>query len=405
MRALPHSPAPSKASAVLEVLGVSLRLGLTSFGGPVAHLGYFRSEYVVRRQWLSEEAFADLVALCQFLPGPASSQVNMSIGLSRAGIPGAAAAWLGFTLPSAAALTAFAWLLGVSGVIGSGWLHGIMLAAVGVVAQAVWAMAARLSTGARKAVITAAAAIVSLLVPFALTQIVVIAAGGVAGRLFLPGTGRPPRQELPLRVPRAVSVASLSLFVLLLAGLPALRALVRLEWLALFESFYRVGSLVFGGGHVVLPLLHGEVVLPGWVSESQFMAGYAAAQAVPGPLFSFAAYLGAVVTLHPNGVPGALIALAAIFLPSFLLLIGVLPHWSSLRGRSGFQSALSGINAAVVGLLAAALYQPVWTSSVSTVPDFCIVLGAFVLLTRMNARPWMVVALGAAAAQIVRLVS
>ena len=389
----------------MEVLGVSLKLGLTSFGGPVAHLGYFRTEYVVRRHWLSEEAFADLVALCQLLPGPASSQVNMSIGMSRAGIPGAVAAWLGFTLPSAAALTAFALLLGVSGVIGSGWLHGIMLAAVGVVAQAVWAMAARLSADARRAAITAAAAIMSLLIPLAVTQVILIAAGGVAGRLLLPGTGTSSLKALPLQVPRAVSVASLSLFLVLLAGLPALRVFVRLDWLALFESFYRVGSLVFGGGHVVLPLLHGEVVLPGWVSESQFMAGYAAAQAVPGPLFTFAAYLGAVVTIHPNGLPGALIALVAIFLPSFLLLIGVLPFWSSLRARPGFQSALSGINAAVVGLLAAALYRPVWTSSVLTVPDFCISLGAFVLLTRMNARPWMVIALGAAAGQIVRLVS
>ncbi len=405
MSALPPLCAPSKVPAVLEVLAVSLKLGLTSFGGPVAHLGYFRSEYVVRRQWLSEDAFADLVALCQFLPGPASSQVNMSIGMSRAGIAGAAAAWLGFTLPSAAALTAFALLLGVNGVIGSGWLHGIMLAAVGVVAQAVWAMAARLSADAKRAALTAAAAIVSLLIPLALTQVIIIAAGGLVGRLFLSGRGTSSPQELPLRVPRAVSIASLFLFLVLLAGLPVLRVFMRLDWLALFESFYRVGSLVFGGGHVVLPLLHGEVVLPGWVSESRFMAGYAAAQAVPGPLFTFAAYLGAAATTYPNGVPGALIALVAIFLPSFLLLVGVLPYWSSLRAQPGFQSALSGINASVVGLLAAALYSPVWTSSVATVPDFCIALGAFVLLARMNARPWMVIALGAAAGQVVRLAS
>jgi chromate transporter len=387
------------------VLGASLKLGLTSFGGPIAHLGYFRGEYVTRRRWLSEDAFADLVALCQFLPGPASSQVNMSIGMTRAGIPGAAAAWLGFTLPSAAALTAFAWLLGVGGVSGSGWLHGIMLAAVGVVAQAVWGMAARLSADAKRAIITTAAAILTLLLPFALTQVILILAGGVAGRLFLRGAVTASPRELPLAVPRAVSVASLVLFAALLVGLPVLRSVLRLDWLALFESFYRVGSLVFGGGHVVLPLLHREVVLPGWVTESQFMAGYAAAQAVPGPLFTFSAYLGAVEAVGPNGIPGALVALAAIFLPSFLLLVGVMPFWNTVRARPGFQSALAGINAVVVGLLAAALYHPVWTSAVTSVPDFCIALGAFVLLARLNARPWMVVALGAAAGQVVRMVS
>jgi chromate transporter len=405
MSSAPVPGTPSKVVATLEVLGASLKLGLTSFGGPIAHLGYFRAEYVTRRAWLSEDAFADLVALCQFLPGPASSQVNMSIGMSRAGIPGAAAAWLGFTLPSAAALTAFAWLLGVSGVIGSGWLHGIMLAAVGVVAQAVWGMAARLSADAKRAAITTAAAILALLLPFALTQVILIVTGGMAGRLLLRGVGTGSARELPIGVPRAVSVASLALFMVLLVGLPVLRSLFRLDWLALFESFYRVGSLVFGGGHVVLPLLHHEVVPTGWVSDAQFMAGYAAAQAVPGPLFTFSAYLGAVESISPNGIPGALLALGAIFLPSFLLLIGVLPFWNTLRARPGFQSALAGINAVVVGLLAAALYNPVWTSAVTSVPDFCIALGAFVLLARLNARPWMVVVLGAAAGQVVRMVS
>jgi len=405
MRAKPRPRAPSRAGALLEVLGASFKLGLTSFGGPVAHLGYLRDEYVVRRRWLREDAFGDLVALCQFLPGPASSQINMSIGMSRAGIPGALAAWLGFTLPSAAALTAFAFFLGVKGVVDSGWLHGIMLAAVAVVAQAVGSMAARYSADARRAAMTAVAAIASLLLPSGLTQIALIAAGGFAGRLLLPAQGVGEGGELPLSVSRSVSLASLGAFLLLLAGLPLLRAIFQVQWLSLFESFYRTGSLVFGGGHVVLPLLHREVVLPGWVGESRFMAGYAAAQAVPGPLFTFAAYLGAVMTSAPRGAWGALIALTAIFLPSFLLLVGVLPFWNQLRGRQGFQSALAGVNAAVVGLLAAALYQPVWTSAVSTVPDFCIALGAFVLLTRMNARPWMVVALGAAAGAAVRLVS
>jgi chromate transporter len=280
-----------------------------------------------------------------------------------------------------------------------------MLAAVGVVAQAVMAMAARHSADAKRAVMTAAAAIVSLLVPSGLTQVALIVAGGLAGRLLLPSEETRGHDALPLKVNTSVSVGALCLFFVLLAGLPVLRAIFHVQWLSLIESFYRTGSLVFGGGHVVLPLLHREVVLPGWVSDSRFMAGYAAAQAVPGPLFTFAAYLGAVMSAEPRGVVGALIALAAIFLPSFLLLIGVLPFWNIVRERPGFQSALSGINATVVGLLAAALYQPVWTSAVFTVPDFCVALVAFVLLTRVGARPWMVVGLGAAAGAVLRLAS
>jgi chromate transporter len=331
--------------------------------------------------------------------------VNMSIGIFRAGIPGGLAAWLGFTLPSAVVMTGFAFLLGVSGVFGSGWLHGIMCAAVGVVAQAVGAMAARYSADARRAAMTAGAAMVSLLVPSGLTQLALIVAGGIAGRFLLTTPGEREREGgLPLQVSRPVSLVALGLFFVLLAGLPLLRVVLQYPLLSVIESFYRTGSLVFGGGHVVLPLLHNEVVLSGWVSDSRFMAGYAAAQAVPGPLFTFAAYLGAVISPGPGGVWGALIALVAIFLPSFLLLIGVLPFWNTLRERPGFQSVLSGVNATVVGLLAAALYQPVWTSTVATVPDFCISLGAFVLLTRMKARPWMVVALGAAAGAAVRLV-
>jgi chromate transporter len=295
---MPPPRPPWRAGAILEVLGASFKLGLTSFGGPVAHLGYFRAEYVIRRKWLREDAFADLVALCQFLPGPASSQVNMSIGMSRAGIPGALAAWLGFTLPSAAALTGFAFLLGVNGVLDSGWLHGIMCAAVGVVAQAVGAMAGRYSCDAKRAAMTAVAAMASLLLPSGLTQVVLIAAGGLAGRLLLPAQGARKGERLPLNVSRPVSIAALAVFFALLAGLPLLRAVFQAQWLSLFESFYRTGSLVFGGGHVVLPLLHREVVLPGWVSDSRFMAGYAAAQAVPGPLFTF---LGAVMTSAPRG--------------------------------------------------------------------------------------------------------
>jgi len=389
---------------VVEVFLTSLKLGVTSFGGPVAHLGYFHAEFVVRRRWISEVAFGDLVALCQFLPGPASSQVNLSIGMSRAGVPGAVAAWIGFTLPSAALLAAAAFLTGVGGVMGSGWLHGLLLAAVAIVAQAVWTMARRLAPDAPRALIALAAAVASLLLPSALTQVALIAAGALAGWLLLKAAAEAPREKLPLSVSRPAAVTALGAFVLLLAGLPVARALLPSVPLAVAESFYRVGSLVFGGGHVVLPLLHREVVPPGWVSDAGFMAGYALAQAVPGPLFTFSAYLGSAMSAGPARLGYAALALGSIFLPSFLLLVGILPFWNELRARPRFQSSLAGVNAAVVGLLAAALYTPVWTSAVFTVPDFCVVLGAFVLLARVNAPPWLVVGLGAAAGQLVRWV-
>jgi chromate transporter len=388
---------------VLEVFLASLRLGLTSFGGPIAHLGYFHDDFVVRRKWLGDEAFADLLALCQFLPGPASSQLIMSVGMVRAGMAGAVAAWLGFTLPSAAALTAFAFLVSAPSVLGSGWLHGVMVAAVAVVAQAVWTMARRFARDSRRASIAVAAAMASLLLPSAFTQVILIACGGLLGWLLLPAPEMPRRDELPVRVPRGLSIASLALFFALLAGLPILRSLSSVPWIAVTESFYRTGSLVFGGGHVVLPLLHNEVVARGWVSDAQFLSGYGAAQAVPGPLFTFAAYLGALMPVPPNGIIGALTALLAIFLPSFLLLVGVLPFWASLRRRPGVQSGLGGINAVVVGLLAAALYSPVWTSAVAGAADFCIALAAFALLEMWKLRPWMVVALAAAAGALVRL--
>jgi chromate transporter len=385
------------------VFAVSLRLGLTSFGGPIAHLGYFHDAYVVRRAWLSEEGFADLVALCQILPGPASSQVNMSIGLARAGALGAAAAWAGFTLPSAVALVAFAFLVGATNVLSSGWLHGIMITAVAVVAQALWGMAARLAPDQKRASMAVIAAILSILLRTALTQVLLIAAGGLIGWRLLPARDALRGDDFPFHVQRGASIFCLSLFLALLAGLPVLRAFFPAQWLALVESFYRVGSLVFGGGHVVLPLLHREVVFPAWISEAQFMAGYGAAQAVPGPLFTFAAYLGALMRPAPNGAFGALIALAAIFLPSFLLLVGVLPFWAGLRVKPAFQSVLAGINATVVGLLAAALYTPGWTGTIRTVADFCIGLAAFALLVVWRLRPWMVVGLGAAAGALVRL--
>jgi chromate transporter len=393
--------AKAARGSVGEVFLASLRLGLTSFGGPIAHVGYMHDAYVVRRKWLAEEVFADLLALCQFLPGPASSQLNMSVGMLRAGTAGAVAAWLGFTLPSAAALTAFAFLVGAPSVLGSGWLHGIMVAAVAVVAQAVWSMASRFARDPRRASLAAAAAMASLLLPSAFTQVVLIACGGLLGWLLLPAPEVPRRDELPVRIPRGLAIASLALFVALLAGLPLLRSLVPSPWIAVTESFYRAGSLVFGGGHVVLPLLHNEVVLPGWISDARFLSGYGAAQAVPGPLFTFAAYLGALIP--PGGIGGAAAALCAIFLPSFLLLVGVLPFWASLRRRPGVQSALGGINAVVVGLLAAALYTPVWTGAIGGAADFCIALGAFTLLALWKLRPWIVVALAAAAGALIHL--
>jgi chromate transporter len=393
------------AHSAFEVFAVSLRLGLTSFGGPIAHLGYFRDEYVVRRAWLSEEGFADLAALCQILPGPASSQVNMSIGLARAGALGAVAAWAGFTLPSAIVLAAFAFLVGATDVVSSGWMHGIMITAVAVIAQALWGMAARLVPDPKRASMAVIAAVLSILLPTALTQVLLITAGGLIGWRLLPPRDALRGDDFPVHLPRGASIFCLSLFLALLAGLPILRTIFQFHWLALVESFYRVGSLVFGGGHVVLPLLHREVVLPGWLNEAQFMAGYGAAQAVPGPLFTFAAYLGALMRLAPNGAAGAAIALGAIFLPSFLLLIGVLPFWAELRRKPVFQSVLAGINAAVVGLLAAALYSPGWTSTVRNAADFCIALSAFALLVVWRIRPWMVVVLGAAAGAGVRLLS
>jgi chromate transporter len=389
-----------------EVLRVFLRLGLTSFGGPVAHLGYFRAEFVERRRWLDEPAYADIVALCQFLPGPASSQVGISIGILRAGLPGALAAWLGFTGPSALAMILFGYGVEAFGSLSdSAWLHGLKIVAVAVVAQAVWGMAKNLSPDRERATIAVGAAVTVLAIPSAPGQIGAIAAGGLIGWLFLRGAAAP-RQEatLALHVPRAWSVAAIAIFFALLAGLPVLAALVPSHTIALFDSFYRSGALVFGGGHVVLPLLQAEVVPPGWATNDTFLAGYGAAQAVPGPLFTFAAYLGTVMEPGPNGWAGGLICLAAIFLPSFLLLIGVLPFWEALRRRSAVQSALRGINAAVVGLLLAALYKPVWTSAILAPADFAIGIAAFLLLALWAVPPWLVVMFGAAAATLVAII-
>jgi chromate transporter len=385
-----------------EVLRVSLRLGLTSFGGPIAHLGYFHEEYVKRRQWLDEQSYADLVALCQFLPGPASSQVSIAIGIARARLLGGLAAWLGFTLPSALALGAFAF--GVSAFAGAadaGWLHGLKVVAVAVVAQAVWGMARALCPDRERATIAVAASIATLAWPTAVAQIAAIAVAGVIGWKLFPAKDSAPSSHLRFPLGRKLAVTAWIIFFALLIGLPLLRQVVASPALEVFDSFFRVGSLVFGGGHVVLPLLQSEVVGPGWVTNAQFVAGYGAAQAVPGPLFTFSAYLGAIRAAAPNGWAGAALALGAIFLPSFLLLIGALPFWDVLRARPAFQSALKGVNAAVVGLLLTALYKPVWTSAIFAPADFGLGLVAFGLLMFWKFPPWLVVAISAIGGEII----
>ena len=377
-----------------HVLTVFLRLGLTSFGGPVAHLGYFREEFVVRRRWLSDRAYADLVALCQFLPGPASSQVGIAIGLSRAGWPGALAAWAGFTLPSAVAMVLFAYGVGALGnTAGAGWLHGLKIAAVAVVAQAVLGMMRSLAPDRQRATMAVVAAAIVLAVPTAWGQLGAIGLGGVAGMALLRVDRQIEHAALPLTAGRTTGALLLATFSALLIGLPLVAAATPSHALVVFDAFYRAGSLVFGGGHVVLPLLQASVVPPGWVGNDAFLAGYGAAQAVPGPLFTFAAYLGAVMSMKPNGWLGAALCLVAVFLPSFLLVGGALPFWEELRNRALAQAALRGVNAAVVGLLLAALYNPVWTAGIASAGDFALAAGAFLLLFTWQAPPWSVVLL------------
>jgi chromate transporter len=374
----------------LEVLGVATRLGLTSFGGPVAHLGYFREEYVGRRRWLSDRSYADLVGLANFLPGPASSEVGIGVGWIRAGYSGSVLCWLGFTLPSVVLLVLFAW--GVQDISNQSWLDGLAVVAVAVVAYAVWQMARMLTPDRVRITIAAAAAILVLAWTTPAAQVIAIVAGGALGWLVLRRSARPPEGETsPFPESKRVAILSLLTFGLLLGLLPILSATTQNGTIDLLDGFYRAGSLVFGGGHVVLPLLESEFVGPGWVSESDFLSGYGAAQAIPGPLFTFAAYLGYVMTIGPGGVAGAALATIAIFLPAFLLVFGTLPFWAVLRRRLVFQSALLGINAAVVGLLLAALYDPVWTSAIDDVADFALALGAFVLLAFWRLPAWFVV--------------
>jgi len=396
-------PSPGKGTAG-EVLLIYLKLGLTCFGGPIAHIGYFREEFVVRRRWLDEQAFADLVALCQFLPGPASSQTGFAIGLMRAGYLGGLAAWTAFTLPSAIALVLFADGVGsLGGVIGTSLLHGLQLVAVAIVAQAVWGMARSLSPDRERASISAVAALIILFSPSSLAQITAILLGGLTGLLLCRGAPPVASGHVTMPVSRSAGIAALAAFAVLLVGLLLVQGRLS-TGLDLFAAFYRSGALVFGGGHVVLPLLREAFVAPGWVGDDAFLAGYGAAQAVPGPLFTFAAYLGAVAHATPNGLTGAIVGLVGIFLPGILVLIGTLPFWDALRTRLGVQAAMRGINAAVVGILAAALYDPVWTSSVKTSGDFAIALIGFVLVVAWRAPPLVVVVTGALGGVVLALV-
>ena len=391
-------PALNRGS-VGEVFLAFLKLGVSSFGGPIAHLGYYREELVVRRKWLDETSYADLVALCQFLPGPASSQVGFSLGVLRGnGLLGGLAAWFAFTMPSAVIMFAFAMgAASFTGPAAEGFLHGLKLVAVAVVAQAIWGMARSLTPDRPRAAIALAAVVIVVSFAGSLAQVSAIAFGALAGLWLCRGETPPASGHLNFPVTRFGGGIALVLFAALLLLTPVAVAATGSHALAMFDAFYRSGALVFGGGHVVLPLLQAQVVSPGWVSNETFLAGYGLAQAVPGPLFTFAAYLGAVMNSPPNGLAGAAIALVALLLPGMLLVYGMLPFWDAMRTRAAAQAAMRGTNAAVVGILGAALYNPVWTSAVMSPRDFALALAGFLLLTVWKTPPWVVVVLLAAA--------
>jgi chromate transporter len=399
------SLAPGRGT-VGEVFAAFLKLGLTSFGGPIAHLGYYRDELIVRRQWLDESAFADLVALCQFLPGPASSQVGFSLGVLRGnGLVGGLAAWFGFTMPSALIMFAFAMgAAAFTGPVAEGFLHGLKLVAVAVIAQAIWGMSRTLTPDRARAGIALGAIAIVVLFAGSFGQIAAIVLGACAGLWLCRGETAPVSGHLNFPVTRRAGVVALCLFAALLLIPPVIVTVSHSQGLALFDAFYRSGALVFGGGHVVLPLLQAQVVTPGWVSNEAFLAGYGLAQAVPGPLFTFAAYLGAVMGPSPNGVAGAIIALIALLLPGMLLVYGMLPFWDAMRTRPAAQAAMRGTNAAVVGILGAALYNPVWTSAVATPRDFALALAGFLLLTVWKLQPWIVVVLLAGTGILAQLI-
>lgn len=387
---------PGRTIHPAAVFRIFLKLGSTSFGGPIAHIGYLRHEFVTRRKWLDDAAYTDLVALCNFLPGPASSQIGIALGTLKAGIPGGFAAWLGFTLPSALALLLFAYGFTAFGLAAdAGWIHGLKIVAVAVVAQAVWGMGKTLCPDRLRATLAIAATLIVFSWPSALGQMLAIALGALLGLLYLPPVTLHQPETARFMVSKRTAVTAWALFFGLLFALPALARLSGNQALASFDAFYRTGSLVFGGGHVVLPLLRNAVVLPGWIDDGVFLAGYGAAQAVPGPLFTFAAYLGSALSVTPNGFLGGLLCLVAIFLPAFLLVIGALPFWDALRQKTHVQSALRGVSATVVGLLLAALYDPVWTSSIKSTRDMALALVSFGLLMFWKWRPLYVVLLAA----------
>jgi chromate transporter len=392
----PQSQTLPSHGSFLEVLGVFTKLGLTSFGGPIAHFAYFRQEIVVRRKWVDEDAYTDFLSLCQFLPGPSSSQMGIALGIVRAGLWGGLAAWLGFTLPTAIALTLFAYgTTFLNGAIQSGLLHGLLIVALAVVVQAVWEMATTLCTDRLRQTIAIIAAIIILFWSAAMAQIAVIVVAGLIGWLLLRKEQAVKQSVLPLVLPRGLAIGCWVLFLGLLFGFPLIRNFTHNQSVALFDTFFHVGSLVFGGGHVVLPLLEPEVVPTGWVTNDRFFAGYAVTQAMPGPLLAFSAYLGAISKPSPNGWLGASIALTAIFLPSFLYIMGILPFWNKLRAIESFQAALRGVNAAVVGILLAVLYDPIWTRAIHAPVDFALALLAFGLLVIWKLPPWLVVLLSA----------
>lgn len=401
-RASNSTATPTPRGTALQVLAVFLQLGLSSFGGPVAHLGYFRAEFVARRRWLDDASYSDLVALCQFLPGPTSSQVGFAIGLQRAGWAGALAAWIGFTLPSALLLIAFAHgIVHVGTLAASGAIHGLKVVAVAVVAQAVWSMGRSLCPDRIRVAIALGACLVALALPSTLAQVGAMLAAGIAGWLAVPVPPPPSGTHGGSGISRRAGVASLAAFAVLLVGLPIVAAWAASPTWRLVDGFYRAGALVFGGGHVVLPLLQAAVVPAGFASDAQFLAGYGAAQAVPGPLFSFAAYLGAVMQWPLAGWHGALLLLAVVFLPGLLLVVAALPFWDALRHHGGVRRALAGINAGVVGLLLAALYDPVWTGAIHRPVDALIALAGLGLLVSGRVSPVVVVVLGAAAGWLV----
>jgi chromate transporter len=386
----------------LEIFLIFLRLGLTSFGGPIAHLGYFRQEFVERRKWINEKVFADLVALCNFLPGPTSSQVSYSIGMTRGGILGALCSWGAFTLPSATIMLSAAYgIRWMGGNESPGWLHGLKIVAVAVVAQAVWSMATRLCTDRTRVTFALVAAVVILLTNNSWVQVLTIAVGALAGWKLIRTEAPAEKPELFTRLPNRVqSITALAIFAVCLLLVPLLAAGKRDGWLALFDSFYRTGSLVFGGGHVVLPLLQSEVVPRGWEDNNTFLAGYGMAQALPGPIFSFAAYLGAAKTGSPTGWLAGLWCVFAILLPPMLLVTGLIPLWSRLRASVTAQSFLAGANATVVGALLAALYQPVWTSAIDSAKSIALALVLFLGLQIWKVAPWILVLAGAMLGEI-----